>query len=157
MSGPNPEQVRRCFRYEWLASIQQFCEAVVQPVSAQRAARVPGCEERLLDYFHNGFMGGVDLDYAVALEKGFVTEQEVVTVQEFHELVDRYEAPNGDWFDDQTILADPAWSMIVAKARRAREDLMAILSDPDEIRWLTIGFDLQRAGPGLFVSGSFRP
>lgn len=108
----------------------------------------------MLDYFHNAHIGTDELDYAVALEKAFVTEREVLVVQEFHDLVDRYQPPNGDWFDDPAILADPAWGMIVARADLARESLIAILSDPDEIRWLTEGYDMQQIAPGFFVSGS---
>jgi len=70
--------------------------------------------------------------YASALNTGRITADEFKAINEFHNALLRYNPPGGDDWDNAKILADPAWHLVVAEAKRARKRLVDLTSDPDE-------------------------
>ena len=77
-----------------------------------------------------------DRGYHWASNEGLITEEEVQTVAALHGLLDRHEAPQGDDYDNEKVLNDPAWHEVVKSAKEAQASLLAILNDPDEKRAL---------------------
>jgi hypothetical protein len=71
-------------------------------------------------------------DYAWAIGKDLVTKDEAALIAAFHKLLEQYEAPCGDDYDNERILGDPAWLDIVGAARQTVGCLLKKLDDPSE-------------------------
>ena len=74
--------------------------------------------------------------YESALAEGLVTREEASLVRPFHAKADAYK-PQGDEYDHEAILADPAWQEVVASAQAAWSSLTSALSDPEELALVT--------------------
>ncbi len=83
--------------------------------------------ELMCGYFDDTLRGDT---YDWALTEGLVTAQEVRIVSRLHQLLRCHKVP--DDLDHAQILADPAWTEIVAEAEKVRRGLLAWLTDPDE-------------------------
>src|SRR5262249_37673779 len=73
-----------------------------------------------------------DENYDRLVARGLVSVQETAIVKPLHELLERHEAPGGDEWNAQRILADPAWLAITDKAKATNLQLAALLNERAE-------------------------
>jgi hypothetical protein len=71
-------------------------------------------------------------NYDWAIGEGLVTADEASAVASLHQLLDRYQSPDGNDYDHERILDDPAWHEIVKEADRTKKRLLPLLSNSDE-------------------------
>jgi hypothetical protein len=64
--------------------------------------------------------------YTYALENGIVSEAEADAVREFHQALDRYQAPKGNDYDHAAILQDPKWRAVTELAARAANEVLSL-------------------------------
>lgn len=138
----------RTWRKNWLSSIYEFSDYSLQRYS-WRGGLEPNNPhwsyiEFMCSYFDNCNLSD---GYDSFVHWGFITAAEAAVVSAFHAAADKYIAPNQDDYDHDAILADPRWQEVVALAAAARDELLVMLNDPDEI-------DVLR---GLRPNNSFKP
>ncbi|HSI39855.1 MAG TPA: hypothetical protein VLA00_04820 [Xanthobacteraceae bacterium] len=124
--------IRRRWRQNWLNCIRDFADADGQ----RRGWLNPNNEnphwsyvEFMCSYF-NDILQSQSYDWAV--RQGFVTSDEAAAVASMHRLLDLHQAPDGNDYDHAQILADPAWSVTVAEAVRAKDNLLTLLNDDEK-------------------------
>jgi hypothetical protein len=62
----------------------------------------------------------------------WLTTIELEILSEVERAIDSYSAPKFDDYDNEAILADPAWHAVVEIAAAARQRLLAIIADAGE-------------------------
>jgi hypothetical protein len=129
------QEQRGSWRAGWLSSIQEFADEDTQ----RRLWLDPKTNnphfslvEYRCCYFDDlGLSGGYDWP----LTQGYVTAAEVSAVHEFHAIAGAYDSPTNS-YDNEAVLADPAWAGVVAAAKRAQAALLALIEDRSERRLL---------------------
>ncbi len=157
MAIPSDEDQRRYWRLNWLSSIQAFSDTEVQQtrwLDPQERNPHYSFVECMCCYFDDAFVGE-DKAYQRLIERGHLSRDEVAAVAEFHALVDTYQSPNNDDYDNKAILSDPAWQSVTDAAQSARRRLICLLTDPNEQR--AIMLPLQWEKKGNVWSSSFVP
>lgn len=132
-------ELRRNWRSQWLASIQQFAD-----IETQRKKWLDPTNtnphwsfiEYMCCYFDDIGLNDGGLGYEGWVLEGLATRDEVEAVQRFHALADAYNAPNGDDYDDKSVLEDPQWADVVGAAREAQQRLAQLITDPAELKLL---------------------
>jgi hypothetical protein len=131
--------LRRTWRLQWLGSIEEFTNIEIQRrawLNADHTNPHYSYTEYRCCYFDDLGLSG-DQGYATCLTEGFICEDEFQAVSGFHQALSNYMPPPGEGFEGQRILADPAWEAVVEAAKACREELLRILTDPQEITALT--------------------
>lgn len=88
-------------------------------------------------YFDDLAITDAEGGYRARIADGLLTADEAEAVEAFHGLFDRYKSPDGDDYNHEAILNDPAWHDVVAAAQSAKCALLAIIGDLDERQLLT--------------------
>jgi hypothetical protein len=130
---------RRNWRLQWLSSIEEFTNIEIQRqawLNASNANPHYSYVEYRCCYFDDLGLSR-DQGYATCLANGLVSEDEVKAVLGFHQALSNYMPPPGEGFEGQRILADPFWEAVVEAAKASREELLRILTSPQEINALT--------------------
>lgn len=135
MAARADAELRVNWRANWLSAIQQLAD-----VDMQRATWLNprsgnphfSFVEYVECYFGDLLLGEQDGSYAARVEQGLLSAAEATVVSEFHSALDRYEPPNGDDYDHQAILDDPAWHGVVEAAKEAQHRLARLLEEPTE-------------------------
>jgi hypothetical protein len=65
--------------------------------------------------------------YQSCIDEGLVLIEEFGVMQEWHNLLDKYESPNNEDYNREAILKDTKWLEIVAIGKQARQKLEEIL------------------------------
>jgi hypothetical protein len=71
-----------------------------------------------------------------ALNDGFLSRIEFDLLASLGRAIEEHRSPQGNDYDHSAILEDPTWHTVVAKAERARQELLRIVSDPNERSYL---------------------
>lgn len=132
-------ELRRNWRSQWLASIQQFADIETQRKKWLDPANTNphwSFIEYMCCYFDDIGLNDGGLGYEGWVLEGLATRDEVEAVQRFHALADAYKAPNGDDYDDKAILEDPQWADVVGAAKEAQQRLAQLITDPAELKLL---------------------
>ena len=131
------DEARRYWREKWLRSVEE-----VANLDMQHAAWLnPHGRNSHYTFFEYVTCYRYDLSlgagYAPLVEAGYLTAAEAQAVADFHRQMLGYTAPNDDNNDMPAILRDPEWLKVVAAARAARERLLVMITDADEVTALT--------------------
>jgi len=124
--------LRRTWRQNWLGCLQDFADGDVQRrmwLDPQNQNPHWSYIEFMCSYFDDTLHGD---DYDWAIEQGFVTQEEVDAIAALHHLLTAHQAPGGNDHDNERILNDPAWRLIVEEAKQATGKLALLLSEPAE-------------------------
>ena len=78
---------------------------------------------------------GIDNHYEYQLKQDWITKNEYMIIQHWHELLDKYNAPTNDDYDVEAIIADQIWEMIATEGQKAKVELSKSISD-EEIKIL---------------------
>jgi hypothetical protein len=117
------EELRELWRVRWKASIEELTSLEHQRETWLDAAK-PSVHYTFVEfmccYFDDLLCG---LSYSQIVENGYVSEQEMAILIEWHNALDGYNSPQNDDYDDATILNDPKWLRIVALGAIAWEKL----------------------------------
>ncbi len=126
-------QLRQIWRRNWLASIRELSALDWQrDLWGKSDNPHHSFDEYLTVYFDEVvFSDG----YEARIREGLLSASEVDAIDAFHSLIDAYPAPSNP-VDHNAVLADPAWAEVVNAATRARENLLALIADPEERREL---------------------
>jgi hypothetical protein len=135
---------RQRWRENWLRSIEELANINVQhstwlnphPTNLHYTfVEYVECYDDLI--FHG---------YAPCVSAGLLSEDEANAAMELHRLLEDYAPPNGDAYDHEAILGDPAWQAVGASAAVTRERLERMIVDPAERKaLLEISIYAQRA------------
>jgi hypothetical protein len=125
-------ELRRNWRKNWLTCLFEFsCRELQQHSWLTGSGEwVSSYVECMCTYFDDL---AINDGYESVLAEGLLTRKEASLVRHFHAKADAYEEPEGDQYDEEAILADPAWQEVVAAAQAAWSSLKAVLSDPEEL------------------------
>ncbi len=74
-------------------------------------------------------------DYGYRLAEGYLSAEEFETIRPWHELLDKYDSPNDEDWNDAKVLEDPKWLAIVSSGEVIRRRLEALLG-PTELKFL---------------------
>jgi len=72
---------------------------------------------------------GIENNYKYPLEKGWLTEYEFEIINNWHELLDKYESPCNNDYDHLAILNDSSWLDILRTGLAMKSKLEAILDE----------------------------
>jgi hypothetical protein len=117
------EELRELWRVRWKSSVEELTS-----LERQRETWLDTSEpsvhysfvEFMCCYFDDLLCG---LSYSQLVESGYVSEQEMAILIEWHNALDRYKSPQNDDYDDAAILNDPKWLQIVDLGAIAWEKL----------------------------------
>ena len=129
--------LRRNWRSNWLASIQEFADIETQRrlwLDPANSNPHYSFVEYLCCYFDDLVLA--DEGYRGVLAEGLISSEEVAAVSNFHEIADAYNSPTDD-YDHAAILDDPNWKAVVEAAQQARATLLTLIDDPRERSLLT--------------------
>jgi hypothetical protein len=73
-----------------------------------------------------------DDQLSYARDKGWLAADEFEVLSELRRVLVGYSPPRDDYSDNTAVLDDSAWRSVVAMATRARQQLLAKTSDPQE-------------------------
>ncbi|MBK9514623.1 MAG: hypothetical protein IPO05_13605 [Flavobacteriales bacterium] len=71
----------------------------------------------------------IDNNYKIQVERRWVTSNELEVIKNWHEALSRYQSPNNDDYDDESILNDPKWLSIVQLGVVAKRTLTDMLGE----------------------------
>ncbi len=127
---------RHGWRTGWLSSIQEFADSETQsrmwldPTNTNphwSFVEVNCC------YFDRLYLSVGGYDWA--LGRGFICEEEVEAVAEFHKIAGIYRSPTDD-YDHKAILEDTGWKNVVFAAKKAQLALSKLLNTQAELKLL---------------------
>lgn len=127
---------REMWRERWLNSINELTSLNLQIKSwLDKGDTNPhwSFTELMCTYFDDLSLQN---NYQTILNNGWVTEQEFMIVKAWHEALHKYNSPNDNDHDSETILNDQKWLAIVNLGQTVKENLKNVLT-ADEIRILT--------------------
>lgn len=64
--------------------------------------------------------------------KGVLTNEEFDLLFQLERVLAAYAPPNGNEWDNEAVLADPAWRLVVEKAQNVKIRLLNLVNDPTE-------------------------
>lgn len=131
---PDEANLRVSWRLRWLSSIHHFADREIQQTRWLDPAETNphfSYVECMCVYFDDVMLGN-DNAYADLVQRGWLSDQEVGSVREFHQAASKHESPSGDDWDAAAILADPKWQSVVALAERAQQKLSPLLTNQTE-------------------------
>jgi hypothetical protein len=67
-----------------------------------------------------------------AKENAFLTVEEFDLLTRLARALDAYEAPHGESWNNEAVLADPAWRSVVGGALRVKRQLLQLVDDSAE-------------------------
>ena len=73
----------------------------------------------------------IDDNYKYPLDKGWVTKKEYEIIEDWHIILDRYDSPKNDDYDNEAILNDPKWIEILQIGVVTRNELAKILNETE--------------------------
>lgn len=126
------KEIRRNWRQEWLGCVAEFSDFDTQKrmwLDVENTNPHWSFVEYMCSYFDD--LGLQVVDYQGRIDAGFVTEEEVAAINEFHQIADGYQSPTDD-YDHRAILDDPKWHEVVKAAQKAKQQLLALISDNKE-------------------------
>jgi hypothetical protein len=128
--------LRRSWRLNWLGSIHEFADYAAQ----RRHWLDPNNRNPHFSFVEYMCCYFDDLDlsnsgYEPIQNKGFLSASEVDAVRDFHAAANAYSSPTDD-YDNQAILDDPNWQVVVRLAAIAKARLHILIVDPVEINAL---------------------
>lgn len=124
---------RELWRNRWLSSINELTSLELQQNSwKEKTNKNPHWSfvEFMCCYFDDLV---IDDNYEIELKHGWITSSEFETIREWHILLDKYNSPNNDDYDIDSILNDKKWLAIMAKGQKAKTKLSKILNEAESI------------------------
>ena len=132
LAQSDPGSFRSIWRSNWLDTIYGFSDIDLQ----KRRWLDPANTNPHWSYieFMCSYFDDLNLTdgYDGALARGFISNKEAEAVQALHSALDQYITPDEEGFDDNRVLADPAWQAIVQEAQQARLNLFSVIEDDSE-------------------------
>jgi len=119
---------KELWRNRWLSCINELTSLELQRKSwLDKSNTNPHWSfvEFMCSYFDDL---GIDNNYKDLLNEGRISKKEFEIIQSWHRLLDKYKPPTGDDYDVKAILEDKDWQLIVEEGRKAKLDLVEILS-----------------------------
>ncbi|HBG69810.1 MAG: hypothetical protein A2W93_00330 [Bacteroidetes bacterium GWF2_43_63] len=126
-------EVKDTWRMRWLASINELTSIELQRRSwLDRANTNPHWSfvEFFCCYFDDLTL---NYNYDEQLKSGLVSEQEFEIIKEWHEALDKYEAPDKNDTDHVAVLNDAKWLEIVQVGVIARTALSLVLNEKERL------------------------
>jgi hypothetical protein len=131
------KELRTNLRLNWLASLAALADIEVQQRWLNKNITNPEWSyvEFMASYFDDIVLlyGG----YEKMIHDGFLSQEEYNCVKEFHNALDDYTEPNGQ-YDHEAILKDPTWQEIVTLGKQSNARLATLLVDPSEKNALAV-------------------
>ncbi len=91
-------------------------------------------------YFDELSLAYDNFNYQHFIIKGWITKQEYEIIKNWHEALDKYEAPKNNSYDHMAILNDTAWLDIVKMGMVAKNKLKELLNK-EELQYLLQNID----------------
>ena len=66
--------------------------------------------------------------YKNEINIGYISEEEYELIKDWHKMLNEYEAPNKNSYDNEAILSDENWLKIINLGKKTKESLMFILN-----------------------------
>lgn len=134
---------RESWRKDWLVLINKLTSHDLQKLSwLDRLQENPHWSfvEFMCCYFDDCLL---QKSYSEFISGGYVSQQEFDVLNEWHQLLDNYTAPDNKDDDHLAILNDPRWLQIIHAGEKAKEQL-AVLLPEDERKFLTEKIDYKQ-------------
>jgi hypothetical protein len=136
---PSDSELRKRWRLMWLQCVQEMSDLDQQKTFWLDPTNTNphwSFVEYSCGYFDDCWLSDHDGGYQRKLAQGWMNDEEIAAVREWHRLFKTYRPPGGDDYNDKAILEDPKWLEVVRLAGEARQCLARILSDEQELRAL---------------------
>jgi hypothetical protein len=134
LSGPTEEDWANLRRW-WFVSVHEIADIELQ----RRTWQVPPTPSPHWSYVEFCCCSPGSDQLKQALDSGNLSEAEFDLLASLGEALGEHQAPKGNDYNHPAILADPAWQAVAAKAEKTRQELLLIVSDPEERSSLTGG------------------
>jgi hypothetical protein len=124
-------ELRDSWRREWIDSISELADLELQ--QRRWLDRLNTNPHWSFVEFNECYFSdlGIADGYGEVLAAGYVSKQEVAAIQPFHDAFKRYQPPNDNTYDNQSILGDPAWQRLVTAAGEARQKIIDLGTQSD--------------------------
>ena len=75
----------------------------------------------------------IDNNYELQRKENWISKNEFELIQPWHELLDKYNSPTNDDFDNEAILNDKKWQLIVDEGLKAKFELSKISNEEERL------------------------
>jgi hypothetical protein len=123
---------KNLWRERWLSCINELTSFELQKKSwLDKTQTNPHWSfvEFMCSYFDDL---GIDDNYKYSLEKGWLTDHEFEIIKDWHEALDKYDAPKNDDHDLVEILNDPQWIDILQSGLTMKSKLASTLNETEK-------------------------
>ncbi len=123
---------KKLWRERWLCCINELTSLDLQKNSwLDRTHTNPHWSfvEFMCSYFDDL---GIDDNYKYPIDSGWLTDQELEIIKEWHEAMDKYSSPKNDNYDHEAILTDPRWLDIVKCGQLMKSKLASKLNETEK-------------------------
>lgn len=126
---------KELWRKEWLSSLKELTSLELQKKSwlDKKNTNPHWSFIEFISCYFDDLM--IDNNYKIPLENNWITEKELLIIQNWHNLLDKYEPPKNDNYNHYSILKDKNWLKIVEKGIEEIEQLIEVLNK-EEIEFL---------------------
>lgn len=123
---------RETWRKNWLGSLARLTSVELQRVSwLDRQNKSP--QWTFIEFMCSYEDCLYQEELAHYLKVGFISKDELIAVEAWHDSLQEYVSPIGTDYDHGIVLQDPKWLALVEKGNAARERLVDFLSDEERI------------------------
>jgi hypothetical protein len=123
---------KNLWRGRWLCCINELTSLDLQKKSwLDKTQTNPHWSllEFLCSYFDDL---GINDNYKYPLDIGWLTDQEFEIIKEWHEVLDKYNSPKNDDYDQAAILNDPKWLDILQNGLTMKSKLASTLNETEK-------------------------
>ena len=123
---------KKIWRERWLGCINELTSLDLQKKSwLDKTHTNPHWSfvEFMCSYFDDL---SIDDNYKYQIDNGWLTDQELEIIKDWHEALDKYNAPKNDDYDHEAILKDPKWLDILQSGQIMKSKLASTLNETEK-------------------------
>jgi len=131
---------KELWRNRWLSSINELTSLKLQRESWLDEKNTNlhwSFVEFMCSYFDDL---GLDDNYEEQLNKKWVSEKEIEAIKNWHDLLNKYDSPMNDDYNNKLIINDKDWNLIIQEGLKAVINLSKYLNE-SEVQILTEEMD----------------
>ena len=123
---------KKLWRERWLGCINELTSLDLQKKSwLDKTHTNPHWSfvEFMCSYFDDL---SIDDNYKYPIDSGWLTDQELKIIKDWHEALDKYNSPKNDDSDHEAILTDPNWLDIMQSGQIMKSKLASTLNETEK-------------------------